>query len=472
MSRFLLFPIVLLAGSVFAQPPVVPSGNWPLDEIVLRSGAKYQGLIVEEQPDGVKFRLVKRPPGRPTVTLTTFFTKEEVRADGLKRISDTDRHLLRERLAELDSQGERERRRMESLELLSVDWLGRKEAARRYDADQFLLVSAAPDEVTRRAAVRLEQIFTAYARVLPPRYPTARPTTIELAGTKEDYLALLKESSVRALNAAVFFPADQRIVCGSDLKRLGDELYRTALHHRQQLATADKTEQELRELYKGQKAELERFLGAVKKERDKVTAAERANDAAFDTATRKLFAILYHEAFHSYVMAFVYPPLKPDEVRAGKGTGELPRWLNEGLAQLFEDPVIEAGELRIGHADADRLKRVQSWLSGKPRAPDAIGLIPLADLLRAGKESFVADQAGEKLSTDRTYLTAWAVAHHLTFARRVIGTKEFDAYLTAVNTGTEPAKAFEALVGQTLAEYEKDWHDYLRRLQPDGTVKK
>lgn len=471
MLRVPLF-LLLTCGLVSAQPPVVPSGNWALDEIVLRGGAKFQGLIVAEQPDGVKFRLIRRPPGRPTVTLTTFFTKAELRADGLKKISDADRQLLRERLAELDTQAETERRRMETMDLRPVDWFGRKDAARRYEADQFRLVSAAPDEVTRRAAVRLEQIFTAFERVLPPRHPTARPTTIELAGTKEDYLAMLKDSSVQALNAAVYFPSEQRIVCGSDLKRLGDELYRTALHHRQQLATADKTERELRELYKGQKAELERFLGAVKKERDKVTAAERANDAAFDTATRKLFTILYHEAFHSYVTAFVYPPLKVDEIRAGKGTGELPRWMNEGLAQLFEDPVIEAGELRIGHADVDRLKRVQDWLGGKATGPDAIGLIPLPDLLRAGKESFVTAHANQKQTTDRTYVTAWAVAHHLTFSRRLLGTKEFNDYLIAANTGTEPGKAFEMLVGQPLTEYEKGWHEYLRALQPDGSVKK
>ncbi len=466
MPRFSLL-ILLTATAAVAQPPVVPTGRWPMDEIVLKSGARFEGLILDETPAGVTFRWVRRPPGRPTVTLTTSFTAAELKEKDTKRLSDADRKLLRERLAELDTQGEGERRRMEAIELKPVAWLGRADAARRYEGEQFTLVSAAPDEVTRRAAVRLEQIFTAYARVLPPRHPAARPTAIELAGSKEDYLALLKQASVQVLNAAVYIVADQRIVCGSDLTRLGDELHRAAVHHRQQLATADKTEQNLRELYKGQKAELERYLAAVKKERDKVWAAERANDAAFDKATRKLFAILYHEAFHAYVTDFVHPPMKADEVRAGKGTGELPRWLNEGLAQLFEDPVIEAGELRIGHADPDRLKRVQDTLAGKGN-----GLIPLADLLRAGKEAFVTDQAGERLASDRSYLTAWAAAHYVTFERRVLGTKGFDDFLAAVNTGTDPAKAFAALVGQDVPAFEKDWHEYLKRLQPDGSVRK
>jgi hypothetical protein len=41
-----------------------------------------------------------------------------------------------------------------------------------------------------------------------------------------------------------------------------------------------------------------------------------------------------------------------------------------------------------------------------------------------------------------------------------------------VNTGTDPVKAFETLAGQDLPAFEKGWHDFLRRLQPDGTAKK
>jgi hypothetical protein len=40
-----------------------------------------------------------------------------------------------------------------------------------------------------------------------------------------------------------------------------------------------------------------------------------------------------------------------------------------------------------------------------------------------------------------------------------------------VNSGGDPRQAFAALVGNDLATFEKDWHAYLLRLQPDGTLK-
>jgi hypothetical protein len=84
----------------------------------------------------------------------------------------------------------------------------------------------------------------------------------------------------------------------------------------------------------------------------------------------------------------------------------------------------------------------------------------------------VTAPAGEKAVADRHYLTAWALAHYLTFDRKLVGTKELDDYLIAVNTGTDAAKAFEELVGQKLPAFEADWHDFLRKLQPDGTARK
>jgi hypothetical protein len=466
MSRLVLvLPVALVAGLVAAQPPAPGLSAWPFDELTLTNGAKFQGLIVSESPAEILFQTVRRPPGKPTFTLTSRFARHEIAA--VKRLADKDREFLKERLSELDPDGSGERHRMESLELAEAAWLGQPRAARRYDAEYFALVSDAPEEVTRRAAVRLEQIYTAFARFLPPTVPGARPTTVLLAPDLAGYKALLAPlGQPGLLNPAVYDPRANLIVCGSDLRRLGDELQAAKLHHSQQLAALDRYEEGVRKLYK--KPELDRYLDGTARERKRVFAADRANGAKFDATTTRLFAVLYHEAFHAYAATFVFPPRTPDEVRAGKGTGALPRWLNEGLAQVFETAVVEAGELRADHADLGRLNRAKDRL----RKKDGGGLVPLSDLLTAGKETFLAHHADERAAADRAYLTCWALAHYLTFDRRVIGTAKFKEYLAAVNTGADPRKAFEALVGRDLAATEADWHAYLMKLQPNGTVGK
>jgi hypothetical protein len=449
---------LILAVSV-GQPPV-DTEPWKFDELVLQSGAKFVGLVLDDTGNEVRFRIVSRRQGRPTVFLTTTFPKREVATT--RKLEGPDRQRLTERLAEIaqDMDGRGEWGRMDALELETVEWNGKPRAGRRYDSDYFTLVTGAPDDVARRAAVRLEQLSAALRRFFPPRITAPKPTTVLLAPDLAQYHALVGRA---VLNPALYDPVANRVVCGTDLSRLGTELTGTRLHHQQQLTEIDRYEADVRKLYKGQKGELDRYLDAVRTQRKKVLAADKANGEAFDKAVWDLFAVLFHEAFHAYVETFAYPPANRMTVTAGIATGELPRWLNEGLAQVFETAFLDAGELRVDRLDPNRLTKVKILF--QPGGEDPV---PLATLFRAGPETFLAVHASQKAAANRAYQTSWAVAVHLLLEKRIIGGDRFNTYLRTINSGGDPVKAFEDWVGTDIVKYEKELTEYILKFKANG----
>ena len=77
-------------------------------------------------------------------------------------------------------------------------------------------------------------------------------------------------------------------------------------------------------------------------------------------------------------------------------------------------------------------------------------LVPLADLIRGRPEAFLLNHDGQRQATSRCYLTAWAVAHYLTFDRRLLGSALMDQFVLRLSKGEDATAAFSTLVGQPL----------------------
>jgi hypothetical protein len=407
------------------------------------------GLLVEEKADAVRFANVRRRPGAPTVVIPATFSRAEIAR--IDKLDPRDRARLRERVQALDPTGKGEAARMEALELKPAPWVRDGGRALSYRSNHFELISDAREPIVRRCAVRLEQIYNAYLRFLPPNYLTAEPTKILLFRSPAEYRALLKAKGRNILNPAFFDPPHNQILCASDLEVLGEALTKTRKHHRQLLARLQEEEAKVKKQFRGSiPASVRKTLDAKRKE---IAQANAKNDSIFQAATARLFRMLYHEAFHAYLANYVFPPHET----------AVPRWLNEGLAQIFEIALVEAGELRVGHVDAERLTLIRA-------AARKGELLPLADLLRATPNQFVVLHTADRPTSERSYLNSWALAHYLTFDRQLLGTPGLREYVRSLKRGTPEVEAFRTLVGEPTERFEQEYRDYLRRLRADGTA--
>src|SRR5690606_324324 len=103
---------------------------------------------------------------------------------------------------------------------------------------------------------------------------------------------------------------------------------------------------------------------------------------------------LQHEAFHQFAHNRIAPGMPP--------------WLDEGLAQVFEDGYWFGGEFRLGRVPPWRLARLQQFMQDRR-------LIDLGTMLSMTRAQWNARMADSDTAAVQ-YLQAWAMAHMLIFA--------------------------------------------------------
>ncbi|HEX3728152.1 MAG TPA: DUF1570 domain-containing protein [Pirellulales bacterium] len=436
--------------------------DWPLERVVLNDGKEYRGLIESETPTSIEFAEVHRPRGKPMFLVVRVVDRKSIAS--WARLSDAERQELRQRLESHKHRALIESRRMEDLVLQATRHDGT--LVWQYQGAWFSLESTAAESMTRRSIVRLEQIFSAYHQILPPRFTTSNRLHVRIFGASEQYHNALQELGLAITNPAVYLPDKNLILAGSDMNRFDAELSDVNHQHRQARAQFEALMAEAParlkalndDLKKGElpAAERQKIVLAEQKKweeqrksaRRKLAALDRKNAAKFNEVAGTMFMRLAHEAFHAYLETFVYP----------RQAHDVPRWLNEGLAQIFEAGLLEADTLRTDTPNLPALTRLQSDL--RSEAP-----LELANLLNAGSDTFLISHAATGPAVSRSYYYSWGLAYYLTFDSNVLGSPAFDEYLSPA-AAHEPAVArFEKLVGMPLSEFEKRWREAMLQLK-------
>ena len=146
------------------------------------------------------------------------------------------------------------------------------------------------------------------------------------------------------------------------------------------------------------------FEKQVAMKNDELRKSDQQIDRLFKTSASQTLARLYHESFHAYLHNFVYPPQKYD----------VPPWLNEGLAMIFEGGMLEGSTLRVDAPNALALRKLKADLVG----PDPL---PLTALLAAGKGQFLEMADARPAAVDRYYAHAWGLAVLPDFPEAALG---------------------------------------------------
>jgi hypothetical protein len=470
------FALVLAIGAILAGPTVEAADEakaapdvtvrtqteWPLERIVLTDGKTYQGLIESESPSSIEFVEVHRPRGKPMFLVVRPIDRKSI--DSWERLPSDEQQQLRGRLEKYKNRALIEGRRMEDLTLSATRHDG--QLRYEYQGNWFSLKSTADEPMTRRAIVRLEQIFTAYRQLLPPRWTSAGKLQIQIFGGSDQYREALGEMGLEIRNPAVFLTDRRLILAGSDMNRFDAELAQINRQHRQvrreldalvaetparlkdlneELRQADVPAGERQKILLGEQKKWEEQRKAVKK---KIAALDRKNSAKFNEVAGRMFTRLAHEAFHAYLDS-VYP----------RQAYDVPRWLNEGLAQVFEAGLLESDTLRIDTPNWVALSQLQSDLrSGQP--------LELSELLTADSDTFLSAHTASAEAASRLYYYSWGLAYYLAFEQGVLGSADFEAYLNPAAAGKAPVDRFEKLVGESLGPFQDRWRLAMLDLKP------
>jgi hypothetical protein len=157
---------------------------------------------------------------------------------------------------------------------------------------------------------------------------------------------------------------------------------------------------------------------------------------------------LQHEAFHQ----FAYTAIGPN----------LPVWLNEGIAQVFEEGLWSGQGFMIGQVPPRRIRQLQQDMSSRR-------LIPFRSFLSLDDSDWIKGLADANTAAAQ-YDQAWAMTHFLIFAPDESGNPKYRSrlieMLRRIHNGGKAPDAFVGAFSDNIDGFQKRFLEYARTLQP------
>ena len=152
--------------------------------------------------------------------------------------------------------------------------------------------------------------------------------------------------------------------------------------------------------------------------------------------------VIQHEGFHQFVQAFI--------------GGDIPIWVNEGLAEYFGQGIFTGDSYVTGVVPPERLARLQKWIEQGQAKSIAEIMTTSHALWNAGLSQVNYDQA-------------WSMVHFLAHAGRGRYQSAFNGFIGDVSRGMKWEHAWRKNFGSGTREFEEQWRQYWLNMPADAT---
>ncbi len=167
---------------------------------------------------------------------------------------------------------------------------------------------------------------------------------------------------------------------------------------------------------------------------------------AGDHANTRTWHVVQHEGFHQFAAAVI--------------GGDIPVWVNEGLAEYFGEAVFTGDSFYTGGIPAMRLRRLKGEISPRDGAHSALLSVP--ELMMMSHTAWNAKISG------LNYDQAWSMVYFLAHGEDGKYQKPFNAFMIGLSNRKTWEKSWKDTFGDANG-FEEHWRKYWIDAPPDPT---
>jgi hypothetical protein len=154
---------------------------------------------------------------------------------------------------------------------------------------------------------------------------------------------------------------------------------------------------------------------------------------------------LQHEAFHQFAFSAI--------------SHDLPIWLNEGLAQVFEEGIWTGRNFLLGQVPPRRIRQLQADIKNHT-------LVDFKTFLAITPEQWSQNLAADIEKGATYYNQAWAMVHFLAESGHPEYVTLLSTYLKKLHNGEDPHAAFDQTFSSNIEGFQDRFADWAVALQP------